>query len=89
MAEVNYKPLVLDKIEALIDKCPEFTISQIVMCMYRYQSGKRKISNMSDLLDMTDAEAYAALDRALTEEEQEEPLTPEDIERVESESKNQ
>lgn len=75
MAEdLNYKPLIKEKIEEFIKKYPNYTFGEI---MYSVAAALRKetvIQSKAVFLEISDADFYTGIDRALKLEEKEEPL---------------
>lgn len=68
---INYKPLIFRKMQELAEKCPDFSMGQIIMCAYRYQAEPYKIEGPMDLLGLPDEDLYSALERATYIEEPE------------------
>lgn len=72
MAGMNHKPLIMDKISKFMEKYPDYTMGEIIYCMYAHQKNKITINRKVDLTRITDAELYAGIDRAITNESPEE-----------------
>lgn len=70
MADVNYRPLVLMRLEEFAKKHPNYSLSEIFYCMLTHQSEEIEINKKSDLLKITDKQLYAGLDRAFIKEEE-------------------
>jgi hypothetical protein len=78
-SKVNYKPLFADKIKEFIDKCPSYTLSEVVYSILRQlaRDGHIEKSTNGSILEMTDQELYSVTCKALKEASMiDEPIEP-------------
>lgn len=71
MGEMNYKPLIIDKLKEYSDELPEYCMGDILYSVVKEVSAKKTIDKIN-LRKLTDKMFYEALTRSLTQEREEE-----------------
>lgn len=68
-SNVNYKPLIFEKLQDFITACPEYSLGDIVHSIIT-QISKRdiKLESKGDVLNITDEEFYTCLCKAYKDE---------------------
>lgn len=67
MSDLNYKPMIHEKVREFFEQNPNYTFGQLV---YSVQSSL-KLEKKSDLLEVSDEDFYTGLDLALGREKEE------------------
>lgn len=67
--DVNYKPLIFEKIEEFFDNCPSYSFGEIVHSVATQLAKKNlKVTKKGDVLRVSDKDFYKCLCRALKDE---------------------
>lgn len=78
-SKVNYKPLILEKLQEFSDKCPEYSFGEVVHSIAT-QLSKRgtKVEKKGDFFSISDEELYTCICKAFKEESvEDEPINEE------------
>jgi len=71
MSDLNFKPLIKEKLEEFIKAHPDYTVGEIIYSVVAALKSKF-IKTRSDFLEMSDEDFYTGIDNALRNEENEE-----------------
>lgn len=71
MGEMNYKPLIIDKLKEYTSELPEYCMGDILYSIVKEVSAKKTIDKIN-LRKLTDKMFYEALDRSLNQEKEDE-----------------
>lgn len=70
MSDLNYKPLINEKIQEFLNQNPDYTFGQLVYSVAA-SLGNDRINKKSDFLHLSDEDFYTGLDLALKREQKE------------------
>lgn len=68
-SNINYKPLFVEKIEEFLEKCPEYTLGELLYCILTQLSkSNTPVDTRGDALNISDKDLYASVCKAIKEE---------------------
>lgn len=68
-SNVNYKPLIFEKIQEFFEGCPDYSFGEIVHSVVTQLSKKGiSVDTKGDILNVSDEDLYKCLCKALKEE---------------------
>lgn len=71
MSDINYKPLIEEKIQEFFKQHPDYTYGELIYSICASLRGKR-VEKKSDFMTLPDSEFYTGLDVAFKREQKEE-----------------